>query len=295
MSTFFLQRLLFAGRAPMLSTVGMRSLLVLAGLCALPDCDSKGGQAADPMPDQARSDRVDLGADMASPRPLLASYSSCQSELFSDGVKPQDFSTQMAFEAAWRPAWAKPQVQAGSLVLGPHPLTADWWENYSPAESIDKPGDVLLCARVRLTTQVNDPLVDNSFELTMRRPETGMYETSGMVLMIEGNASYVTLRTRTGPDTWTTYDRAPLRMISGNEATYEVLLYGQDQRFVAEVKNTSTGDITRLRGEAALPAGGSVTVLGWRARSGIFVDTLVMGAPSQAVKDRLLTALMPPT
>ncbi|MBL9008966.1 MAG: hypothetical protein JNJ46_32190 [Myxococcales bacterium] len=262
-------------------------------LALLPACESKGGQMMDPGPDLAGPERVDLGRDMADPKPLLATYAGCGSDLFADGTKPQDFGSQAAFEAAFRPAWAKPQVKDGALVFGPHPLTADWWENYSPAESIDKPGDVLLCARVRLTTQANDPVGDNSFELTLRKPEMGMYETSGMVLLIEGNASFVALRTRTGQDTWVTYDRVPLRMQSGSETRFELLSYGQGSRFVAEVKNTSTGEIARLRAESPLPAGGSVTVLGWRSRNGIYVDTLVMGQPSPAARDRLNVALTP--
>lgn len=262
-------------------------------LALVPACESKGGQMMDPGPDLAGPERVDLGRDMAAPKPLLATYAGCGSDLFADGTKPQDFGSQAAFEAAFRPAWAKPQVKDGALVFGPHPLTADWWENYSPAESIDKPGDVLLCARVRLTTQANDPVGDNSFELTLRKPEMGMYETSGMVLLIEGNASFVALRTRTGQDTWVTYERAPLRMQSGSETRFELLSYGQGSRFVAEVKNTSTGEIVQLHAESPLPAGGSVTVLGWRSRNGIYVDTLVMGQPSPVARDRLSVALTP--
>jgi hypothetical protein len=244
--------------------------------------------------DQAASGAVDLGPDLATAPPLLAQFADCGSTLFADGTLPQDFSSQMAFEAAWRPAWAKPQVKAGGLAFGPHPLTADWWENYSPAESLTKPGDVLLCARLRLTAEASDPVGDNSFELTMRKPDSGMYETSGLVLLIESNASFVTLRTRTGQESWLTYDRAPLRIESGSETAFELLLYGKDQRFLAEVKNTRTGQIARLRAEAMLPAGGSVTVLGWRTRSGIFLDKLVMGPPSPAAGMRLLTALQPP-
>lgn len=272
--------------------------LALACLAWLPwqsACDSKGGQqATDAAIDQAQSEALDLGPDLTALPPLLATFAGCPSTLFADRTAPQDLSSQAAFEAAWRPAWAKPQVKDGALAFGPHPLTADWWENYSPATSLDKPGDVLLCARVRLTPQENDPVGDNSFELTMRLPESAMYETSGMVLLVEGNASSVRLRTRTGQDSWTNYARAPLRLQSGSETTLELLLYGQGQRFVAEVKNTSTGEIARLRADSSLPAGGAVTLLGWRSRNGIFVDKLVIGPPSTTAAERLMTALQPP-
>ena len=49
---------------------------------------------------------------------------------------------------------------------------------------------------------------------------------------------------------------------------------------MVEVKNHNTGEIVRMRGDAPLPAGGAVTMVGWRSRNGIFVDKLIFGAPS---------------
>lgn len=235
---------------------------------------------------------ADPSHDMAAP-PLLATFGGCDGPLFADGTKPQDLSTQTAFDSAWTTNWAKPQIKEGALTFGPHPLTADWWDNYSPTATVTKPGDVLICARMRLMSQQNDPAGDNSFELTMRNPDAAMYETSGMVLLIEGNASQVGLRTRTGADTWVRYARAPLRMESGNQTTFDLLLYGQGSRFVAEVKNHNTGEIVRMRGDAPLPAGGAVTMVGWRSRNGIFVDKLIFGAPSVQAGEQLMTALSP--
>ena len=182
------------------SVVALRSLIGGAGtLCALlqlaSGCSSQGGQAmTDGAADLAEADMADPSHDMAAP-PLLATFGGCDGPLFADGTKPQDLSTQTAFDSAWTTNWAKPQIKEGALTFGPHPLTADWWDNYSPTATVAKPGDVLICARMRLMSQQNDPAGDNSFELTMRNPDAAMYETSGMVLLIEGNASQVGLRT----------------------------------------------------------------------------------------------------
>lgn len=252
-------------------------------------CSSGGGQMPpDPVPDLA-----DPRGDLASQPPIFSSFSGCGPELFADGTKAEDFASQMAFEVGWQTAWSKPQITAGVLGFGPHPLTTDWWENYSPATTRGKPGDVLICARLRLTTQQNDPAGDNSIELTMRNPDGAMYETAGMVLLLAGNAAMVSLRTRTGPDTWVRYAQAPLRMTSGVETAYDVLLFGQGTRFVAEVRNTSTGEIAHLRADSPLPAGGAVSLVGWRARNGIYIDQLFLGQPSVAAGERLMTALSP--
>lgn len=275
----------------------LRPLFALTSLLALvPGCGSKGGQEApppSPQNDAGAMQDLTVAPDLSGPGPLLGTYQDCAAELFASGTKPQDFSSQTALAMAWKTGWAQPQIKGGVLTFGPHPLTADWWENYSPAASLDKPGDVLLCARVRLTAQAGDPVSDNSFELTMRNPDDAMYETSGMALLVEGNASFVGLRTRTGPQDWATYDRKPLALKSGEESTLELLLFGQGSRFVAEVKNVATGQITRLRAEAGLPAGGAVTLLGWRTRSGIQMDKLVLGGPSAAAAAVLLPAVTP--
>lgn len=274
------------------SLVALSSLIGL-GLGLLPGCESKGGQDTQPHKDAGAMQDLTAVRDLSGPAPLLGTYGGCAAELFASGTQPQDFSSQAALDLAWKTGWAQPQIKDGALTFGPHPLTADWWENYSPAASLDKPGDVLLCARVRLTAQTADPASDNSFELTMRNPDGAMYETSGMALLIEGNASFVGLRTRTGPEVWATYDRKPLALKSGEESTLELLLFGQGSRFFAEVKNVATGQITQLRAEAGLPAGGAVTLLGWRTRSGIQMDKLVLGAPSQAAAAVLLPAVTP--
>lgn len=267
-----------------------RSLsLVMPLLLAGGGCSSGGGDPpVDPPPDLAVPSR-----DLANLPPIFSSFAGCGPELFADGTMAEDFSSQMAFEVGWQTAWAKPQISAAVLGFGPHPLTADWWENYSPTTTRGKPGDVLLCARLRLTTQMNDPPADNSIEFTLRNPDGAMYETSGMVLLLSGNASLIVMRTRTGPDTWVNYAQAPLRMDSGVETTYDLLLFGQGSRFVAEVRNRSTGQIAHLRADSPLPAGGAVSLVGWRSRNGIYVDKLMMGQPSTAAGERLMTALTP--
>ena len=104
-----------------------------------------------------------------------------------------------------------------------------------------------------MMAQMNDPVGDNSIELTMRIPGA-MYETAGMVLLISGNAAQVSLRTRTGPDSgfttrrprwpWTAASRPP------TTCCFMVRL-----RFVAEVRSSLTGQIAQLRADSPLPAG----------------------------------------
>lgn len=262
--------------------------LALSALLFGVGCSSQGGQGPldEPGPDLAESSR-----DLAAPATILGSSAGCGSELFADGTKPEDFSSQAAFEAGWQLAWSKPQISAGHLALGPHPLSPDWWENYSPATTRGKPGDVLLCARLRLTTQKNDPAEDNSIELTLRNPDGAMYETAGMVLLVSGNAETVQLRTRTGPDSWVRYAQAGLRMESGVETSYDLLLFGQGSHFVAEVRNNSSAQVVRLRGDSPLAAGGAASLVGWRSRNGIYIDQLILGQPSLPIAERLMTAL----
>lgn len=225
--------------------------------------------------------------------PLLATHPGCPLTLFADGTLPQDLSTAAAYGAAWTGGWVQPQIKNGALAFGPHPMTMNWWENYSPTASKQKPGDVLICARLRMTPEQGGGASDNSFELTMRLPDGAGYETAGMSLELEANSGTARLRTRTGDNAWTTYESKPIASAPGAELTYELLLFGQGNRFFAEVKNTQTGEIVLLHASATFPAGGAVTLLGWRNRYGAYVDRLVLGQPSLGIAGALTTELSP--
>ena len=174
----------------------------------------------------------DAGADAASS--LLATSPNCPLSLFEPGTSPQDFSTDASIAGVWIPNYAAPQPSAsGSLQFGPHPMSDNWWENYSPITSLDKPGDVLICARLRLSPDVDsdagsdDGGVDgggdatfagsNTFEITVRLPDDAAFETAGMALQIQANASQVVLHTRTGAASWITHDTAPFTLSSSRD------------------------------------------------------------------------------
>jgi hypothetical protein len=225
--------------------------------------------------------------------PLLVTHPGCPLTLFADGTLPQDLSTQAAYGAAWTGGWVQPQIKNGALAFGPHPMTANWWENYSPTASKQKPGDVLLCTKLRMTPEAGGAASDNSFELTMRLPDGAGFETAGMTLDLEVNGGVARLRTRTGDNQWTTYESKPIAGEPGAEITYELLLFGQGNRFLAEVRNTKTGQVVILHASATFPAGGAVTMLGWRNRYGAYVDRLVMGQPSLNIAGTLASELNP--
>lgn len=178
-------------------------------------------------------------------------------------------------------------------------MSDNWWENYSPITSVDKPGDVLICARLRLSPDVDadggsgdDSGVDgggdttgagsNTFEITVRLPDDAGFETAGMALQIQANASQIVLHTRTGAATWVTHDTQPFTLSSSAIATVDVLLFAQGSNFVAQARNVDTGEVAHLHANYNLPAGGAVSLLGWRERAPTFVDRLVMGIPTAA-------------
>lgn len=175
-------------------------------------------------------------------------------------------------------------------------MSENWWENYSPITSLDKPGDVLICARLRLSPDADiDASTDdggaegggdttaagsNTFEITMRLPDDAGFETAGMALQIQANASQIVLHTRTGSDTWITHDTAPFTLSSSAIATVDVLLFAQGSHFFAQARNVDTGQLVDLHAEYNLPAGGAVSLLGWRERAPTFVDRIVIGVPT---------------
>lgn len=269
--------MLFLGHVPeKLQVGGGARLFAAAGLCAV-----VAGCGADGM------------SSTAPAATLLESHPGCLGTLFADGTQAQDLSTAAAYSASWTGGWVLPQLNNGALAFGPHPMTTDWWENYSPTTSKQKPGDVLICARVRMTPEISGSPNDNTFELTMRLPDNPGFETAGMDLSLEANAGLTRLRTRTGADSHIDYDTKPLASAPGTALTYELLLFGQGNRFVAEARNTNTGQAVLLRASATLPAGGAVTMLGWRNRQGAYIDRLVIGQPSLSISGTLLSELSP--
>jgi hypothetical protein len=253
---------------------------------AIPENDATPVQdsAAEGAPTEASSD-AGVVVPPVSP-PVLVDYPNCPLTMFVAGTTPQDFSSQAAVLMAWNPQWVAPlAVAGGALQFGPHPMSESWWENYSPITSSFKPGDVLSCARLRISREPGSA-DSNTFELTMRLPDEAGFETSGMALEINASTGMVQLHTRLTADTWITHDKKPLTLASGT-ATLDLLLQGQGAQFAAEVRDVDTGTTVRLQAVYPLPPGGAISMVGWRNRQPWFVDRLVVGIPAANVAERL--------
>ena len=251
--------------------------------------------AAEPLPPLDRPPPADASAEDAAPpatdRPLLARYPGCPSTLFDEAVAAQDFTNAAAYAVNWRGAWAAPSLQDGALVFGPHPMSPNWWENYSPTTSTHAFPDPLACARIRMTRDDRDDAWSNSFELTVRLAPDAPYETAGMTLLVLVNAGELRLRTRTGDSAWTTYDAAPLKTAAGSESTFDLLLFAQGPRFFAQARNVDSSETADLRATAVLPAGDLVSLLGWRNRAAARVDRLVLGPAAASIARELESRL----
>jgi len=241
--------------------------------------------------------------DADTPSSLLATSPNCPLSLFEPGTAAQDFSNDASIAADWMTNFAAPQPSAGgSLQFGPHPMSDNWWENYSPITSLNKPGDVLICARLRLSPDVGsadagfdgggadadtDYSDSNSFEITVRLPDDAGYETAGMALEIQANASQAVLHTRTGADSWITHDTVPFTVSGSAIATVDIVLFAQGSDFFAQARNVDTGQLVNLHADYNLPAGGAVSLLGWRERAPTFVDRIVIGVPAPSTLPQL--------
>ncbi|MDC0668798.1 hypothetical protein [Nannocystis radixulma] len=224
--------------------------------------------------------------------PLLNCYEGCPVELFAVMPYVEEFDDQADYDAHWAGNWDAPVLADGALSFGPHPLTLDWWDNYSPTTSKEKYGDTLQCARVRITPPATAIVDDDLFEITVRLPEGAMYETSGMTLLIDTANEQVLLRSRVGQAEWVVYADAPLAFDRDVENTIDALVYGQGDKYVVEVRNAAyPDDIVVVTAEATFGPTGETTLLGWRDSKTVYVDRLVIGEPSAAVYDRLVAEL----
>jgi len=213
-------------------------------------------------------------------------------ELFAVMPYAEEFDDQVGYDAHWLGSWAAPVLAGGALNFGPHPLTPDWWDNYSPTASTEKYGDTLLCAHIRLTPPATAIPNDDLFEITVRLPDGAMFETAGMSLAIDTANEQALLRTRVAEAQWVDYAEAPLSFDRDVENTVEALVYGQGDKYVVEVRNTAyPDDIVVLTAEATFGPTGQTTLLGWRDSKAVHVDRLVIGEPSAVAYDRLAAEL----
>jgi hypothetical protein len=224
--------------------------------------------------------------------PLLNCYVGCPDELFAVPPYVEEFDDPAQYDAHWSGTWAAPTVAGGSLNFGPHPMTMDWWDNYSPTWTKEEYGDALLCARLRLTPPMVAVPDEDMFEITMRLPADAAFETGAMSLGLLTAESQLVFRTRIDEAQWQIHADAPFPLDRGVENTLDVLIYGQGDKYVAELRNAAyPDDITVLPAEAQFSPTGLMTLLGWRDSAAVHVDRLVIGGPSAETYDRLAAEL----
>lgn len=245
--------------------------------------------------DGETGDTGDTGVDPCGPDsagPLLNCFVGCPDELFAVPPYVEEFDVQAQYDAHWKGTWAAPTLAGGALNFGPHPMTMDWWDNYSPTWSKLEYGDALLCARLRLTPPMVGIPEEDMFEITSRLPADAAFETGAMSLGLLTADEQLVFRTRIAESQWQDHAEAPFPLDRGVENTLDVLIYAQGDKYVAELRNAAyPDDITVLPATAQFSPKGLVTLLGWRNSEAVHVDRLVLGGPSADVYEKLAAEL----
>lgn len=224
--------------------------------------------------------------------PLLNCYVGCPEELFAVPPYVEEFDDPAQYDANWSGTWVAPMVAGGSLNFGPHPMTLDWWDNYSPTWSKEEYGDALLCARLRLTPPMIGIPDEDMFEITARVPEDAAFETGAMSLGLLTADAQLLFRTRIDEAQWQLHAEAEFPLDRGVENTLDVLIYSQGDKYVAELRNAAYPDeIIVLPATAQFSPTGLVTLLGWRNSTAVHLDRMVIGGPSAEAYDRLAAEL----
>lgn len=267
-----------------------------ADAAAAPDAPS---EAAPPDAAPADARLSDAGPSDASdaarcdgPTGLLDCAFACTADLFEPGFERHDFGAETALPGSWRSGpHLPPRVDsdAGAEAFGPHPMTASWWENYTSALSNGAGGDGLLCAELRVFAEASGDLDDNAFELVVRLPVDGGYESSGMTAVLRPNSNTVGLHTRLSDTQWAKHDTQALLFERSTPTDVRVLLYAKGDRYAAIVGTKTAA--AALRARYTLPVGGGLAMIGWRSPHGVMVKRHAFGTPEKGIAaalDKLL-------
>lgn len=257
----------------------LRSLLGLAlGAALLGGC-SKGGSDAEvpevPADLAVPAPRPDLAM---APRRLLRSFSGCPAAMFDKVQLEDDFDSQASLDASWD--WKNdgrfptPRLVGGAMVFGPHNLDpSEWWNNWSPLQSLAPFGDAMLCVRYRIKPPGGLLQDDNVFNVWFR---------GGMTVVVAPLRNRVLLNTRTSDTTWDEHGSAPMMFKPDVEQTLEIAIYGKGSRYYAEARNLDTGELVALAVTYdKLPAQAAVGMLAWRIKNPVYLDRAIVGTPSQ--------------
>jgi hypothetical protein len=209
----------------------------------------------------------------------------CSAALFSTMDEAYEFTSPDAYASDWNPRGGhrhpEPKVEKGALIFGPHEIDADWWHKYSPSRTHAMFGDVMVCARYSFTPTEGS---DSTMETSVRGG------SNGMVVGIHARADQITLKTRGGAPEWewTHHAQAPLAFESGQTQDVQVLLYGQGDRYYAEVRNVATGETATLKTQqTGIPDKGPVGLLGWELEHELRARRVLIGTPAETVTTRL--------
>jgi hypothetical protein len=210
---------------------------------------------------------------------LLDCSSMCPSSLFASVVVSYGGGSAGDYATTWTPTYVEPTPTADGLSFGPHPVSSDWWENYSVTTTKETHlGDVLACVRVLLPVGASGT---NSFELTLRGG------SEGMVFGVNGLKREVSLSTKASASgTWVEHASAPITLPTGQHEI-ELALYGHGNDFAAEWKDVDTGAVGALRATYAVPPEGSAALVGWELPQAALVRRVAIGIPTMAAADRI--------
>lgn len=239
----------------------------------------------------------EAGADAASVPPcapggegrMLSCSSDCPDSLFATVSLEDDFGPSSTYSQLWTGTYVAPTLGAGGLQFGPHPASADWWNTYSPTTTNETDfGDVMFCARFSFaTTAMAVPIPDggtyaDAFQISLRGG------SEGMVLSLGGVAETVNLSTKIdSTNTWVTHASLPFDFAPGTH-TMELALYGSGSSFYSEVKDVGSGSVVPLQASYALPATGTVGMLGWQLPQALVVTRVAIGTPAPAAAGRIM-------
>jgi hypothetical protein len=237
---------------------------------------SDGG--TDAGDDAARSDASrDATTDAPRATSLLEQAGGCAAALFRRVYVNTGFATAAEVNADFTQSYVRSRPSARGLEVGPHPLTGDWWENYSVIRtSGDAVGAALACVRVSAFVPAQRAVDAEVLDLSVH----GLSE--GAVLKINLASGEATVRRRLADGTWVDYASFALTLPREREVTFEALLAGVERRYLAEVRVLATPavPVARLRASVPIAQEGPSGLTGWRLSRVLRVERFTLGEPS---------------
>jgi hypothetical protein len=213
---------------------------------------------------------------------LLQCTTRCPTTMFvAPAALEDDFGAKSTYAQDWTGSYVTPTLTPGGLQFGPHPESANWWENYSPTGTkATNFGDVLACVRLRM--HVGNDSGDNSFQLSLRGGSEGMVLAYGVKSQELGMT-----RKTSANDTWQSYGAGVVPLAAGDD-DIELAVYGRGTDFFGQMKDVATGRVYTLKAsEPSLPPTGVVAMLGWELAHALVVTRIAIGTPTPDAQRRI--------